>query len=176
MGIDDRDVIVHQKAKSIGHEETFAHDHHSLESLDRQLVRPATGGATAPIRRDGWSDRHHQGPLRRLPHHHPSDDPPSAIDTGPDVIRAAAELLEKIDPTPGCGLLGIDASRADGCVRKLSLDDVEALSWDDATVPSTPSEPATGTTRSCRHRDRAGLDRVKKRGDQQWGPTDRSVL
>ena len=31
--------IPHQKAKSIGHEETFAHDHHSLESLQRQLVR-----------------------------------------------------------------------------------------------------------------------------------------
>src|SRR5215210_6249845 len=29
MGLDDRDVIPHQRAKSIGHEETFAHDHHS---------------------------------------------------------------------------------------------------------------------------------------------------
>jgi nucleotidyltransferase/DNA polymerase involved in DNA repair len=38
MGVDDRDVVPHQMAKSIGHEETFAHDHHSLDTLQRQVT------------------------------------------------------------------------------------------------------------------------------------------
>ena len=40
----------------------------------------------------------------------------------------------KVDPTPGVRLLGVHVSQlADGSARQLSLDDVEAPSWDDAT-------------------------------------------
>jgi len=179
MGLDDRDVVPHQRAKSIGHEETFAHDHHSLESLQRQLVRLGDSVAQR-LRSAGVAGRtvtikvrfHDFRTITR------SVTLPSAIDTGPDVVRAATELLQKVDPTPGVRLLGVHVSQlADGSARQLSLDDVEAPSWDDATgaidairaryghdaiVPASLTGPE-------------GI-RVKKRGDQQWGPTDRSAL
>jgi DNA polymerase IV len=179
MGLDDREVVPHQKAKSIGHEETFAHDHHSLESLQPQLVRLGDSVAQR-LRAAGMAGRtvtikvrfHDFRTITR------SVTLPSAIDTGPDVVRAATELLHKVDPTPGVRLLGVHVSQlADGSARQLSLDDVEAPSWDDATgaidairaryghdaiVPASLTGPQ-------------GI-RVKKRGDQQWGPTDRTAL
>jgi len=39
--IDDRAVEPDQKPKSIGHEETFARDHHRLDTLRREVVRMA---------------------------------------------------------------------------------------------------------------------------------------
>ncbi len=176
MGIDGRAVIPHQRAKSIGHEETFAHDHHTHEALQAQLVRLGDSVAQR-LRAAGVAGRtvsikvrfHDFRTITR------SVTLPSAIDTGPDVVRAATELLRKVDPTPGVRLLGIHVSQlADGSARQLTFDDVESPSWDDAT----------GAIDAIRHRfghgaivpaSLAGPDgiRVKKRGDQQWGPTDR---
>jgi DNA polymerase-4 len=176
MGLDDRDVVPHQRAKSIGHEETFAHDHHSLDTLKQQLVRLGDSVAqrlrTAGVAGRTVSIKVRFHDFRTITR---SITLPSAIDTGPDVVRAATELLEKIDPTPGVRLLGIHVSQlADGSARQLTFDDVEAPSWDDAT----------GAIDAIRHRfghdaivpaSLTGPDgiRVKKRGDQQWGPTDR---
>jgi hypothetical protein len=90
-------------------------------------------------------------------------------------VRAASELLQKVDPTPGVRLLGIHVSQlSDGSARQLTLDDVATPSWDDATgaIDAIRSRyghdaivPATLATPD-------GI-RVKRRGDQQWGPTDR---
>ncbi|WP_410959337.1 DNA polymerase thumb domain-containing protein, partial [Salmonella sp. SAL4433] len=38
-GVDDRAVEPDRALKSIGHEETFARDHHDLETLAREAVR-----------------------------------------------------------------------------------------------------------------------------------------
>ena len=74
MGIDDRDVVPHQRAKSIGHEETFAHDHHRLDSLQHELVRLGDSVAgRLRSARHGGAHGHHQGAVPRLPHHHPVD-------------------------------------------------------------------------------------------------------
>ena len=77
---------------------------------------------------------------------------PSAVDTGPDVVRAASDLLRRIDPTPGVRLLGVHVSQlADGSARQLSLDDVErAVLGRRHRAPSTPSGPATAPAPSCR--------------------------
>jgi DNA polymerase-4 len=176
MGIDDRDVVPHQRAKSIGHEETFAHDHHAFDTLQKQLVRLGDSVAQR-LRSAGVAGRtvtikvrfHDFRTITR------SITLPSAIDTGPDVVRAAGELLQKVDPTPGVRLLGVHVSQlSDRSARQLTLDDVEAPSWDDATgaIDAIRSRyghdaivPATLATPD-------GI-RVKKRGDQQWGPTDR---
>jgi DNA polymerase IV len=179
MGLDDRDVVPHQRAKSIGHEETFAHDHHSLESLQRQLVRLGDSVAQR-LRTAGMAGRtitikvrfHDFRTITR------SVTLASAVDTGPDVVRAATELLQKVDPTPGVRLLGVHVSQlADGSARQLSLDDVEAPSWDDATGAIDAIRARYGHD-AIVPASLTGPDgiRVKKRGDQQWGPTDRSAL
>jgi DNA polymerase-4 len=179
MGLDDRDVVPQQRAKSIGHEETFAHDHHSLDTLHQQLVRLGDAVA-ARLRGAGLAGRtvsikvrfHDFRTITR------STTLPSAIDTGPDVVRAAAELLARIDPTPGVRLLGIHVSQlAEGSARQLSLDDVEAPSWDDANGAIDAIRARYGHD-AIVPASLTGPDgiRVKKRGDQQWGPTDRSAL
>jgi DNA polymerase-4 len=173
MGIDDRDVVPHRRAKSIGHEETFARDHDRLDTLQHELVRLADSvagrlrSAHMAARTISIKVRFHD--FRTITR---STTLPSAIDTGPDVVRAAAELLARIDPTPGARLLGIHVSQlAEGSARQLSLDDVEAPSWDDATgaIDAIRARYGAGAIVPA---SLAGADgiRVKKRGDQQWGP------
>jgi DNA polymerase-4 len=178
MGIDDRDVVPQQRAKSIGHEETFAHDHHTFESLQHELVRLADSvagrlrGAGVAGRTVTIKVRFHD--FRTITR---SVTLPSAVDTGPDVVRAATDLLHKVDPTPGVRLLGIHVSQlADGSARQLTLDDVEAPSWDDATGAVDAIRARYGHD-AIVPASLSGPDgiRVKKRGDQQWGPTDRPI-
>ena len=52
-GIDPRPVEPDQQLKSVGHEETFAHDHHEHETLTREAVRMADGVAWR-LRRTAW--------------------------------------------------------------------------------------------------------------------------
>jgi len=175
QGIDDREVVPAHRAKSIGHEETFARDHHTVDTLQRELVRLGDAvagrlrGAGVAGRTVSIKVRFHD--FRTISR---SITLPSAVDTGPDVIRAASELLERIDPTPGVRLLGIHVSQlVHGAARQLSLDDVEAPSWDDATgaIDAIRARFGEGAIVPA---SLAGPDgvRVKRRGDQQWGPTD----
>jgi DNA polymerase-4 len=179
MGLDDREVVPEQRAKSIGHEETFARDHHRLDTLHLELVRLGDSVA-ARLRGAGMAGRtisikvrfHDFRTITR------SVTLPSVVDTGPDVVRAASELLDRIDPTPGVRLLGVHVSQlADGSARQLSLDDVEAPSWDDATGAIDAIRARYGAD-AIVPASLAGAEgiRVKKRGDQQWGPTDRTAL
>jgi DNA polymerase-4 len=175
LGLDDRPVVPDQRPKSIGHEETFARDHHRAETLHHELVRLGDSVATR-LRASGMAGRTvtikvRFGDFRTITR---SVTLAAAVDTGPDVIRAASGLLAKVDPAPGVRLLGIHVSQlSDHAARQLSLDDVDTPSWDDATgaidairarfgaaaiVPATLAGPE-------------GI-RVKRRGDQQWGPGD----
>ncbi|MEX2294255.1 MAG: DNA polymerase IV [Acidimicrobiales bacterium] len=174
-GIDDRDVVPDHRPKSVGHEETFARDHHSLDSLQRQLVRLGDSvaarlrGADVAGRTVSIKVRFHD--FRTITR---SVTLPSAIDTGPDVVRAATELLSHIDPTPGVRLLGVHVSQlSERAARQLSLDDIEAPSWDDATgaIDAIRSRFGAGAIVPASLAGPDGI-RVKRRGDQQWGPTD----
>ena len=177
LGIDDREVVPEQRPKSIGHEETFARDHHRLETLRHELVRLGDSVA-ARLRAAGVAGRtvsikvrfHDFRTITR------SMTLASAVDTGPDVVRAATQLLDRIDPTPGVRLLGVHVSHlADGAARQLSLDDVDAPSWDDATgaVDAIRARYGEGAIVPASLAGPEGI-RVKRRGDQQWGPTDLS--
>ena len=98
----------------------------------------------------------------------------SAVDTGPDVVRAARGLLDRIDASPGVRLLGVHVSQlADHRARQLSLDDVDAPSWDDATgaIDAIRARYGADAIGPASLADATGI-RVKRRGDQQWGPTD----
>ncbi len=56
------------------------------------------------------------------------------VASGPAIADAARRLLEQFDVAPGIRLLGVSASGlVDGGGQQLSLDDVGATSWDDAS-------------------------------------------
>ena len=174
-GIDDRPVVPDQKAKSIGHEETFARDHHRLETLHHELVRLGDSVASR-LRAAGVAGRTITIKVRFNDFHTitRSVTVPTAVDTGPDVIRAAASLLDRVDPTPGVRLLGVHVSQlVEGAARQLSLDDVEQPAWDDATEAIDAIRARYGSD-AIVPASLAGPEgiRVKRRGDQQWGPTD----
>ena len=179
LGLDDREVVPQRRVKSIGHEETFARDHHSLDTLHLQLVRLGDAVA-ARLRGAGVAGRtvsikvrfHDFRTITR------SVTLPSAIDTGPDVVRAASELLGRIDPAAGVRLLGIHVSQlVEGSARQLSLDDLDTPSWDDATdaIDAIRARYGPGAIVPASLAAPGGI-RVKKRGDQQWGPTDATAL
>jgi DNA polymerase-4 len=176
-GIDDRRVVPHQKAKSIGHEETFARDHHRHETLHHELVRLADSVA-GRLRGAGVAGRTVSlkvrfGDFTTITR---AVTLPTAIDTGTDLVRAASQLLERIDPTPGVRLLGIHVSHlADGSTRQLTFDDVATPSWAEATEAVDAIRARYGSD-AIVPASLAGPEgiRVKRRGDQQWGPTDLS--
>jgi DNA polymerase-4 len=174
-GLDDRPVVPDQRPKSIGHEETFARDHHRLDTLQHELVRLGDSVAarlrTADVAGRTVSIKVRFHDFRTITR---SVTLPSPIDTGTEVVRAATELLNRIDPTPGVRLLGIHVSQlVDGAARQLSLDDVDAPSWDDATgaIDAIRARFGAGAIVPASLAGPEGI-RVKRRGDQQWGPTD----
>jgi DNA polymerase-4 len=174
-GLDDRPVVPDQRPKSIGHEETFARDHHRLDTLQHELVRLGDSVASrlraADVAGRTVSIKVRFHDFRTITR---SVTLPSPIDTGTDVVRAATELLNRIDPTPGVRLLGIHVSQlAEGGARQLTLDDVDAPSWDAATgaVDAIRARFGAGAIVPASLAGPEGI-RVKRRGDQQWGPTD----
>jgi DNA polymerase-4 len=172
---DERAVVPDQRPKSIGHEETFARDHHQLETLRHELVRLGDSVASR-LRAAGVAGRTVSikvrfNDFRTITR---AVTLATAVDTGPDVVRAATGLLDKVDPTPGVRLLGIHVSQlSDQSARQLSLDDVEAPSWDDATdaIDAIRSRFGADAIVPASLAGPEGI-RIKRRGDQQWGPTD----
>jgi hypothetical protein len=71
-------------------------------------------------------------------------------------------------------LLGIHVSQlTEGAARQLSLDDVDAPSWDDATgaIDAIRARYGADAIVPASLASPDGI-RVKRRGDQQWGPND----
>jgi DNA polymerase IV len=178
-GIDDRPVVADRQPKSIGHEETFARDLHTADALDRELVRLADSvgarlrGHDLAARTITLKIRFHD--FRTITR---SVTVAEAIDTGPTITRAARTLLSAVDPAPGVRLLGVHASGlVRHAARQLTLDDLLEQSESSADDWSTASRAVDEI------RDRFGADaigpaslsgpgglRVKRQGDQQWGP------
>ena len=173
---DDRPVVPEIGVKSIGHEETFAVDHHGHDTLHREAVRLADAVA-ARMRRAGVAGRTVQlkvrfGDFRTITR---SATVPEPLDTGTAVARVARRLLDAVDPSPGVRLLGVSVSLLEPTTsRQLSLDDAGAASWADATraIDEIRSRYGEAAIVPATLADGAGV-RVKRRGDQQWGP-DRS--
>jgi DNA polymerase IV len=169
---DERPVVTSTAPKSVGHEETFARDHASPEWLGREVVRMADAVA-GRLRRAGLSGRTvvlkvRFADFRTITR---SATVPQPIDGGRAIAVVAKRLLDGVDPSPGVRLLGVSVSALSEGGGQLSLEDGGAGSWsaatgavdairdrygDDAIVPAALAGPS-------------GV-RVKRRGDQQWGP------
>jgi DNA polymerase-4 len=173
-GRDDRDVIPRSPAKSIGHEETFAVDLVDRDDLDRELVRLADGVAMR-LRSAGVATRTvvlkvRFGDFRTVTRSLTVPDP---IDSGRSLWRTATELLDQLDTTPGVRLVGISGTA-------LVPTDVRQLRFDDDSVPWTEADGAMDRIRARFGSDAiapgstvgAGRPRVKRDGNQQWGPDD----
>lgn len=187
-GIDRREVVADRAPRSIGHEETFATDLHTVGALEREIVRLADGVAgrlreralagrtvTLKIR---FGDFHTITRARTVT---------VPLDDAAGIAREAKELATQIDPTPGVRLIGVSVSAlVDGATRQLTLDDLDAGSDD---LSGGESGPRHGTRHGAlssavdRVRERFGRDaiapavtldpdgiRVKSTGDRQWGP------
>jgi DNA polymerase-4 len=184
---DDRAVEPNRAVKSVGHEETYASDHHSLVTLHDEALRLSDAVATR-LRAATTAGRTVTLKVRFADFQTitRSRTVPSPIDTGPAVARVARELLAGVDPSPGVRLLGVSVSNlVPRPAEQLRLDGGGDGDGAGAASPTTAegAEPAVaravdevrrrfgdgavGPATLLRGGD--GLA-VKRRGDQQWGP------
>ncbi len=174
--IDERPVVVDQRAKSIGHEETFPRDLTDPAVIGREVVRMVDAVATR-LHRSGVVGKTvtlklRYGDFTTITRSSTLAEPTDRA----NVIRSTAEaLLAKVDLEPGIRLLGVSVSQlGEPVARQLTLDDaggpglneaddvVEAIRdrfGGDAIGPATLARPGRR------------LDRMVK-GQQQWGPND----
>ncbi len=176
---DRRPVEPDRDVKSIGHEETYAHDDHDVTSLRRQVVRMSDAVA-ARLRSGDRAGRTvtlkvRFGDMSTITRSHSLADP---VDQASVIARVASELLDAVDVGPGVRLLGVSVSgltaRSDGGARQLSFGDL-------GEGPGDRDSAASGALDAVRARfgseavgpaSLAGPDGVdvKRRGDTQWGP------
>ncbi len=174
-GIDHRRVEPDVQPKSVGHEETFARDHHTRATLRRELVRLADSTA-ARLRRHELSGRTvtlkvRFGDFRTITR---SRTLPTPVSSGPAIARVAKELLEGVDPAPGIRLVGVSVHQlAKGVAHQLTFDDPAGGSWDDASEAIDSIRARFGDESVAPAAAFGpGGPRVKHRGDQQWGPDE----
>lgn len=195
--IDERPVEPERTTKSIGHEETFSKDVHSVEGLNTDLLRMADAVASR-TRSAGMRGRtvHLKvklGDFRQLSR---SRTFPEPVDTAGAIHTTAMALLRAPDvrrevETSGARLVGVSVSN----LLEVSVEEqVEQLSMFDAEVANSgKAELLAGGQRA---NDRvlaetvdairakfgavsvgpaslagSGTLRVKRAGDTQWGPT-----
>ncbi len=181
QAVDDRAVVPDQAPKSISHEETYPHDHHQREPLEREVVRMADAVATR-LRAYELAARTvvlkvRFGDFRTITR---SITLPETVDTGPALARAARALLDEVDPSPGVRLLGVGAGGlTNASIHQLALFDdpategqgADLAEWSDASRAVDAIRERFGSTAigPARLAGPGGL-RVKRKGDQQWGP------
>jgi DNA polymerase-4 len=175
-GVDDRPVEPDRETKSISHEETFAHDISKIDLLDVELVRQCDAVAQR-LRNNNLVARTATlkvrfGDFTTITRRATA---PQPFTSATDLLRIGRELLHSIDPGNGIRLLGIG-------VANLGEDHGEQLSLD---LDGSSSAVTTAKTDALIDDVRAkfgaaaigpasaaidGVLRVKRRGEQQWGP------
>jgi DNA polymerase-4 len=167
---DERPVVPDGKVKSIGHEETFAHDHHDLATLDRELLRLSEAVATR-LRAAGVTGRTVQvkvkfSDFRSITR---SETVAEGLDQSQALLAVARRLLATVDPTPGVRLLGVSVAQlAEGAARQLTFDEAQGPGWTGATEAIDEIRARFGDAAIV-----AGSlvgTPPKRRGDTQWGP------
>ena len=172
-GIDERAVQPDRRPKSVGHEETFAKDHHRHAPLERELVR-LSDSVGARLRAQGLAGRTVTLKVRFHDFHTitRSTTLSGATDSAPTIVHEAKALLAVIDPTPGVRLIGVSVSGlSQGGTRQLTLDDIDAGSWDDANLAVDAIRARFGTTAigPATLTGPGGLQ-LGREGHQPWGP------
>jgi DNA polymerase IV len=160
-GRDARAVEPHRELKSIGHEETFAHDLHEREALLRELTRLADGVArrlrshgsgartlTLKVRDGSFTTSTRAVTLA------------GAVDVADAIVTALRPLVDAIDLAAGVRLLGVSASRFATPGEQLRLDGMVTGDSEQRSAPRTRRNDAS-----------RAIDRVRDRfGDSAIGP------
>src|SRR5215217_5693690 len=179
-GRDDRAVEPEREVKSIGHEETFAHDLHDLDDIRREITRLADAVAsrlrahgigartlTLKVRDGGFVTITRATTLA------------GAVDTGEAIRRAVEPLLEHVDLAAGVRLLGVSASKFGSPAEQLQFDDgssTDPVRWHHASraidrvrerFGAAAIGPASSVAVGADGRRRV---RIVRSGAQQWGP------
>jgi DNA polymerase-4 len=178
-GLDDRPVEIDREAKSIGHEETFPHDLHTVEEVRRQLVR-LSDGVAGRLRAHGQGARTLTLKVRFAGFDTITRSVTLAapVHTAHAILRAVEPLLAAIDPSPGVRLVGVSASQFAEPAEQLTLDiddtdatDDQAEDWEAAeqTVDAIRSRFGATSIGPASAVTGRGV-RVVRKGAQQWGP------
>jgi DNA polymerase-4 len=175
-GRDERSVQPGRDVKSVGHEETYAHDRHDPADLRRDLVRLADSVASR-LRAAGLSGRTVMlkvrfGDFVTITRSQTLLDP---VNNGQAIAAAGTALLDQVDVTVGVRLLGVSvAGLSHGATRQLSLDlENRAPAWVEATraIDRVRHRFGPGAVGSAALLGDKGLS-VKQTGDRQWGPDE----
>lgn len=169
---DDRPVEPGRDTKSISHEETFAHDISGRDELDVELVRQSDAVALR-LRRNDLAARTVQlkvrfGDFSTITRRRTAESPFTSSTT---VLKLARALLREVDVTPGVRLLGVGVANllADPG-QQLALNfDGAADHKTDAIVDDVRERFGAGAIGPASAAVDGSL-RVKRRGEQQWGP------
>ena len=184
---DDRDVEVDRETKSISHEETFAHDISNSDELRVELVRQCDAVAQR-LRNNAMVARTTTlkvrfGDFETITRRISS---PATFASSGEILRLAGGLLAEIDVGRGVRLLGVGVSNlGEDQGQQLSLDltgqhnnpeNGGAGNWDAERELATNDliddvrqkfgDGAIGPASAAV----SGELRVKRRGEQQWGP------
>ena len=182
--IDERPVERSRAAKSIGHEETFAHDLYDRAEMRTEVVRLSDAVASR-LRASGLGARtltikirfHGFETITR------SVTAPAPVATAAAIINVIDPLLKAIDPGRGVRLIGVHASNFGQAVEQMSL--LDALQAPDSSGSTEVSahDWVEATSAIDAIRDRFGTDaigpasavtkrgiRLVRKGAQQWGP------
>ena len=176
--VDTRSVVVDQAAKSVGHEETFARDHHGMETLRVELLRMSDAVASR-LRSAGVAGRTvtlkiRFGDFRTITRSSTLEAP---TDSARELAHAGRVLLDAIDPSPGVRLLGLSVSQlGDSAFRQLTFDDVgddRPAEWSaaEAVVDAIRARFGPRSVGPASLTSAEGL-RIVRRGAQQWGPDE----
>lgn len=169
---DPRPVVADREVKSVGHEETYAKNHHHREPLRQEVIRLCDAVATRLLRQ-GLAARTvtlkmRFGDFRTVTR---SKTVPTALTGGAALAEVAERLLESLDPSPGVRLLGVSASNLEPTKgHQLSLD--EQAASPDGLVEAVEDVRRRFGDKSVGPAVLVGNDGVgvRRPGDRQWGP------
>ena len=177
LGLDDREVVSDRETKSIGHEETFAHDLTDHDSIRAELVRLGDAVA-ARLRAHEMAARTVTlklkfGDFRGITR---SATPGVPMITAAALLAAVDPALRRIDVSSGVRLAGISVSNLVAPVEQPSLLDEQV-----ADDPSSTEAQWTSASRAIDEvRARFGSDAIAPArmagsgrrivGSSPWGP------
>jgi DNA polymerase-4 len=186
-GRDERSVQPNRDVKSVGHEETYAHDRYEHADLRREVVRMSDAVATrlrgAELAGRTVTLKVRFGDFATITRSQTVTDP---LNSGPTIAAVGLALLAAVEVAAGVRLLGVAVSGLSrGAGRQLSLDLDRGTPPPDGSGSGNEARWVEATDAVDQVRRRFGPGAVgpaallgagglslKQTGDQQWGPDE----